>query len=78
MAESAVLTFDGCDTRQCVNVTIVDDSVDEPEEMFSYTIKRTRGLDYRITLRLTAGEVIIMDNESNNYYCDVVLIALYF
>ena len=39
-----------CETRQCMNVTIVDDFVDEPIESFSVTLERTPGLDVRITL----------------------------
>ena len=38
--------FAACETRRCVNVNIVDDLVDEPEENFflDYTLERTPGL----------------------------------
>ena len=58
---SVTLPFAECETRQCVNVSIVDDSVDEPEEKFSCTLGRTPSLDPRITLEPSAAEVIIID-----------------
>ena len=65
MSEPQIIRFSACETQNCANVTIVDDSVDEPEERFFYTLVRSSGLDFRITLGpTTVGEVIIMDNES--------------
>ena len=58
-----ILTFAACDTRHCVNVTIIDDSVGEPDESFSYTLERTLGLDPRITLSPSAGEAVIVDDD---------------
>ena len=62
-----ILQFDTCDVRQCANVSIVNDLVDEPEEFFSYTLERTPGLNDRIDLDPTIGTVVITDDESK--YC---------
>ena len=56
-----ILQFDTCDVRQCANVSIVNDLVDEPEEFFIYTLERTPGLDERIDLDPTMGTVVITD-----------------
>ena len=65
VSEQQIIRFSACETQKCANVTIVDDSVDEPEERFFYTLMRSSGLDSRITLGpTTVGEVVIMDNES--------------
>ena len=58
------LMFDTCDPKQCVTVTIVDDFEDELDEDFFYTLTRPPGgLDSRITLNPTLGEVLIRDND---------------
>ena len=57
------MTFSACETRHCVNVTIIDDSVGEPDESFSYTLERTLGLDPRITLTPSDGEAVIVDDD---------------
>ena len=65
VSERQIIGFSACETQKCANVTIVDDSVDEPEERFFYTLMRSSDLDSRITLGPErVGEVIIMDNES--------------
>jgi hypothetical protein len=48
---NSTLSFDACQTRRCVNVTIVDDLVDEPLEYFNFTLERTPDLDTRISLK---------------------------
>ena len=61
---NVTLMFGTCQTKQCVNVTIVDDVEDEPDESFFYTLTRPPGgLDSRITLNPTLGEILIRDNE---------------
>ena len=62
-APSVTLKFATCETRQCLNVSIMDDVVDEPEESFSYTLERLVNLDPRIILAPSAGEVFILDND---------------
>ena len=70
-----ILSFAACETRVCVNVPIVDDLVDEPLEVFDYTLERTPGLDPRIELNPVDGVVEIIDNDGNmsfalvNVYC---------
>ena len=57
---SVTLTFDTCETRHCVNVNIVNDLVDEPDEVFDYSLEPApTGLDPRITIRPDMGEVFI-------------------
>ena len=60
---NVTLMFAACETRRCMNVTIVDDGVQEPEENFFYTLERTPGLDSRIDLDPTLGEIVIRDND---------------
>ena len=56
---SIILQFPSCETRRCVNVSIVSDLIDEPEELFTYTLERTPDLDPRITLQPVEGEIVI-------------------
>ena len=74
IALSMTLTFDTCDTRRCVNVSIVEDIVNEPDEVFDYSlVPAPIGLDPRITIRPDMGAVLITDNDGNNKeYCDKV------
>ena len=58
-----IMMFDVCETQRCVNVTILNDSVDEPEETFRVTLERTPDLDNRITLEPVDGEIVIVDND---------------
>ena len=58
-----ILQFVACGTRECVNVTIVDDTVPEPDENFFYILEPTLGLDSRIDLMPTNGEIVILDND---------------
>ena len=60
---SSILMFDACDTRHCVDITIVNDTNDEPDEMFAVTLERTPGLNDRITLDPVDGVVIIIDDD---------------
>ena len=74
---NTILSFAACETRSCVNVTIVDDLVDEPDliEFFHYTLERTPGLDPRISLDPVDGVVEIIDDDGKysllyvNVYC---------
>ena len=60
---SSILMFDACDIRRCVDITIVSDTDDEPDEMFGITLERTPGLNDRITLDPMDGVVIIIDDD---------------
>ena len=59
---STTLRFPECETRQCVNVAIVDDLTDEPEEGFGVTLERTPDLNSRIILNPVNGEILLQDN----------------
>ena len=48
--------------RRCVDVTIVNDLVDEPDENFFYTLEWTSGLP-QISLQSTRGEIEIVDDD---------------
>ena len=62
---SRMLSFAACETRQCVNVTILSDLMDEPVEEFDVTLERTTGLDSRISLRPVDARVVIHNDEGN-------------
>ena len=63
---SMTLIFATCETRRCVNVNIVDDLADEPDEVFDY-ILRPACQDSRITIRPDVGEIVITDNDGSAY-----------
>ena len=73
---SRVLSFTACEARQCVNVTILSDIVDEPVEEFDVTLKRTIGLDPRIILQPVDARVIIHSDQGNLYFCSHHMINL--
>ena len=57
------LMFAACETRRCVNVTIVDDFEDEQTEHFFYTLERTPGLHPNIELGPKKGNIKIVDDD---------------
>ena len=62
---SSLLSFDECDTRACISITIVDDLMVEMTESFNVTLSRTATLDSRITLNPSQvdGVVEIIDTD---------------
>ena len=60
---ATLLSFDACEMRRCVNVTIVNDVVLENVESFDVTLDRAPELDSRITLSPVDGIVEIIDND---------------
>ena len=60
---SRTLNFAACNTRQCVNVSIVNNLVDEAVEEFDISLVETSGLDSRITLQPVDARVVIHDDE---------------
>ena len=59
-----VVMFSECQRRKCVNVTIVDDSKNEPNKNFIYHLEETPvGLHPNIDLRPVDGEIVIEDND---------------
>ena len=62
-AIDVILEFGTCETRKCVNVSIVNDLVDEEDEIFTYHLRRTTNLDPRINLEPIDGTVEIIDDD---------------
>ena len=62
-ALSTTLMFAACETRQCVDVTIVDGMIVESIETFAVTLERTSDLDSRITLNPVDEEIKTIDND---------------
>ena len=60
-AVNEVLIFPPCETQHCVNVSITDDLINEPEERFSLSISFNTSIF--INLGPTAGEVVITDDD---------------
>ena len=59
-----ILMFDECERRRCVNVSITEDLVDEPDEFFIFHLNRTTGLNPRIELDPVDGIIEIVDDDS--------------
>ena len=57
------LPFAACDTQSCVNIPITNDDTLENTESFFVNLDRN-GLDSRITLNPTRGEIEILDDDS--------------
>ena len=55
--------FYPCATRRCWTLSIVDDLVDEADETFIITLERVSGLNSRIILNPSFGEIEIADND---------------
>ena len=74
---SSILMFAACETQSCVNVTIVDDLVDEPGDLdvFDVTLERTPGLDSRISLDPVDGQIVIIDNDGISHSMVVLWIS---
>ena len=72
---SETLMFGACETQSCINVTIVDDLVDEPEEFFCVILTRTNGLDSRITLNPVDGRIMIIDNDGKSYLHSTIIMT---
>ena len=66
-AVSTIMTFTACETRRCVDITIVNDTEGEPDETFGITLARTPGLNGKITLD-PMDEVITISSDSGMSY----------
>ena len=60
---SISLSFGACQSKKCVNVTIVDDDVPEGTENFFVNLLRPSALPSSITLDPTEAELTIFDND---------------
>ena len=54
------MEFASCERRRCVNESIADDAVNEPEEMFSISLNKVSSF---VTLSATTGNVVIVDDD---------------
>ena len=61
------VTFSPCEKRRCVNVSIVDDYISEPEERFTTSLSTTPDLSHSILVHPTTGEVTITDDDGHSY-----------
>ena len=73
---STILNFLKCETKQCVDITIVDDEVLEDVESFDVTLERTLGLDMRITLDPADGMIYIRDNDEGEFYDKIMVVCI--
>ena len=62
-ALDVILMFDECEKRRCVNVSITQDLVDEPDEFFTFHLNRTTDLSPRIELDPVDGTIEIVDGD---------------
>ena len=60
---STILMFDECQTEQCTQITIVNDTIPENIESFFVTLGRTPGLSDKIKLDPVNGEIQIIDDD---------------
>ena len=58
------LPFAACERRSCVNIPITDDDTLENTESFFINLDRN-GLDSRIRLNPTRGEIEILDDDDS-------------
>lgn len=58
---SNLILFKACDTRKCINVTIVNDDIPEGTEHFTGKLGKTANLHPRITLDPNVTRVEITD-----------------
>ena len=63
-ALNAILMFDECERRRCMNVSITLDLVDESDEFFTFHLNRTTDLSPRIDLDPVDGIIEIVDDDS--------------
>ena len=56
-----MISFDACEVKQCVEVIIVDDEVNEDSEDFGVSLQNSS--HHRIALTRPEGTITIMDND---------------
>ena len=67
--DDMIVTFGDCQNRSCINITIVDDMVNEPVESFTYTLEMIPVSNSAICLKPVGGEVIISDDDGRLGSC---------
>ena len=61
-----MLAFGSNEIQQCVNVSIIDDLMYEPCETFRLTLSSSSTTPSFVSLDVTAGAVVILDNDEDN------------
>ena len=61
------LMFEECMRRKCVNVTIVDNQIKEPNETFNFHLNRTTDLSPRIILDPVDGKSYLIDDGDGEF-----------
>ena len=62
-AVDVTLTFQPCDRQQCVNVSITDDLINEPEERFAVSLTLSDDNPPYVTLGSATGGIVISDDD---------------
>ena len=62
-----LLSFGACELRRCFPVAIVDDTRLEEIEHLTLTLSRIPELDQRITLNPMDAQIVIIDEDGNQY-----------
>ena len=62
-AVSKTVVFASCDSQQCVNISITNDLINEPEETFTISLTLSGDAPSFITLTSATGEVLIYDDD---------------
>ena len=63
---SVTLSFEECEERQCVGISVVDDLINEPVETLSLSL--TANPELHLTLHPQTSEVAILDNDGKKSY----------
>ena len=77
-ALDVILMFDECEKRRCVNVTITQDLVDEPDEFFIFHLSRTTDLSPHIQLDPGNGSIEIVDDDGEQCIIIIIIVKLFF
>ena len=62
--ERPSLTFSACDLKQCMNISIIDDMLQEQNEAFSLSLMGSNGLDPVIILDPSNSTIVILNSDS--------------
>ena len=70
------LSFEECEERQCVGISVVDDLINEPVETLSLSL--TANPELHLTLHPQTIEVAILDNDGKKSFYECIFQALSF
>ena len=73
---SVTLSFEECEERQCVGISVVDDLINEPVETLSLSL--TANPELHLTLHTQTIEVAILDNDGKKSFYECIFKALSF